>query len=326
MVIIRQIEVLVALLIGAMCVYLMWRSVRAPRGFAARPACGACGQEVALPLPERCPECGRLTLEAGVVTGGLLLRQRGNALIAVASWSLLVFMAYLSFGEPMVRSWIRASGGGPQWKMTRTLTFTPQPSAIVDPTRNYTVAATLVTIGMPGLAPMSGTVKVTLTRGQAATPDALLDVDLASPTWRVTKADGSDAGHAATNVGRGGDAAIAVAKLYAAAGLDATQPKFDKEAAHVAQMLMDATTQPQMAGLMPPNQWASKPGGFTMMPGPSTQVMVSMASFMGYSGQDAETAIRVVSGSATLAIWVGGAAWCVLRRRSELKRVDATPA
>jgi hypothetical protein len=69
------------------------RAVRVPRAARGRPACGGCGHECAVPLTERCPECGGSYAQVGVVTSSLAVRLRGGLLAALVAWTAICAVA-----------------------------------------------------------------------------------------------------------------------------------------------------------------------------------------------------------------------------------------
>lgn len=132
------------------CAYVLWRALVLPRHVAdRRPHCGRCGQEVAHPIPDICPECGTDVMLAGINTPLLALRHRSSPIGAIAAWTTLVLAIAAFAGPSITTATIRSLGGGPVTLVTRNITYS-QPNVtmivngriVTNPGPNYSIDVT----------------------------------------------------------------------------------------------------------------------------------------------------------------------------------------
>lgn len=78
------------LLLGAIGVVLVVRSVGTPSWMRRGAGCAACGYELTTLREGRCPECGASLLKVGVTTPRLAVHLRGNTFLLVTGWTMVV--------------------------------------------------------------------------------------------------------------------------------------------------------------------------------------------------------------------------------------------
>ncbi len=79
-------------------------SIRSRRGREAGPRCGNCEYNLTGATGNRCPECGQLFVEAGVIKGsraGIRITRRGIAIVAALLASVLLLFIAVSVSQNM---------------------------------------------------------------------------------------------------------------------------------------------------------------------------------------------------------------------------------
>ncbi len=80
----------VALLVFVVAsVLLVVRALVRPTGLGEGAACGQCKYSIIAPIPDRCPECGELIAEVGLITRSLASRGRWRTVGAIFGWSVI---------------------------------------------------------------------------------------------------------------------------------------------------------------------------------------------------------------------------------------------
>ncbi|MBL8758719.1 MAG: hypothetical protein JNK35_09855 [Phycisphaerae bacterium] len=324
-----QLIVLAGLWLLAMgCVWVIWRALTRGRVWprAGAAGCGRCGYELGAPLPMRCPECGVSVVEGGVVTRRMVMRSRMPWGVAVLAWSVLATVGTLWLARAGVALSHRLGGGAVVWTVAKSLTLEPMQWAVWEGSEakmkrsaDYEVDVTVAGEGGMSMGLDEGTVTARVLVGTVERARLEGEVKGGRARWRVVDETGKVADEGAV-----GEAAP-VERAYAVAGLDPTSAPLAKEAGQVAQALADAVTSPDQAGFghvpmatdaEPGSVMVKKIGGVGRSPR-------SGARILGLRGADAERAVWLVAAGAGAAVWGGGLALGVWRRRRLLGEVEA---
>jgi hypothetical protein len=200
------------LLMAIVCIGVIARVMRAPGEARREPSCGACGHPVGIRPGERCPECGALYNDAGVLTPALLFRLRGGVLWAVLAWSALALIAgeFWQFQSQRRAAAAAATLALANARTTSREYWTLKPEATTGPT--YELEFDLVITSFRR-ALEAGELSMTVRR-DAANKFAKLEVNLVTRRYDVRIGTGVPAQSGDTF-----DRSL-VAKTFEAAGLD----------------------------------------------------------------------------------------------------------
>lgn len=212
--------------LGALGVCLVVRSVGAPMWMRRSAACVACGYELTSLADGRCSECGAHLLKVGITTPRLAVRLRGSMFLLVVGWTftagaltapVLGYIGWLSSVRQMNQ--MMAGGGTVSGPCSMSCTLVPNRAEGLDaPAYTIDFDASMITDDSDNI--QSGQLLLRFIN----TPNAVtVSVDLLNKTWELT----ADSGAAAADgvMFSSSDAM----RIYREAGLDVTNASIQSE-------------------------------------------------------------------------------------------------